>query len=122
MLDIMVLRVAVGDNNSNNKNNNMGRGVDANARPGVFMREGRPVSYGIKIRGHCSLAYSRGGADVWRPHPIWNVPGHACQLVPRSVYLEVTAGLEAVDAASTGDKVAIGSLGGIKGGRGAVGV
>lgn len=47
------------------------------------------------------------GADVWRPHPIWNLPGHARPLVSRSVYLEVTAGLEAeaVDAASTGTKV-----------------
>lgn len=73
----------------------------------VFVREGRPVGYGHGIRGHCSLAYSRGGADVWRPHPIWNLPGHARPLVSRSVYLEVTAGLEAeaVDAASTGTTV-----------------
>ncbi len=40
-----------------------------------------------------------GGADVGLPPPDWPVPGHTCPLVPRSVYLRVTAGLEAMAAA-----------------------
>ncbi|PGH07671.1 AGC/AKT protein kinase [Blastomyces parvus] len=39
------------------------------------------------------------GADISLPHPVWPEPvwpvgGHVCEPVPRSVYLEVTAGLE----------------------------
>ncbi len=37
-----------------------------------------------------------GGAEVELPAPVWAVPGHRCQLVPRSVYVRVTAGLEAM--------------------------
>ncbi|KAK4235629.1 hypothetical protein C8A03DRAFT_17645, partial [Achaetomium macrosporum] len=36
-----------------------------------------------------------GGADVSLPSPVWCVPGHTCPLIPRSVYLRATAGLEA---------------------------
>ena len=47
------------------------------------------------------------GADVWLPHVDWLVSlrddagiiraeGHTCSMVPRSVYLEVTAGLAAM--------------------------
>ena len=43
------------------------------------------------------------GADIGLPHPVWPVPvwpvgGHICEPVPRAVYLEVTAGLEAARA------------------------
>ncbi|KAH6648208.1 kinase-like domain-containing protein [Truncatella angustata] len=34
------------------------------------------------------------GADVRLPQPVWAVQGHTCPLVPRAVWLEVTAGLE----------------------------
>lgn len=43
------------------------------------------------------------GADINLPRPVWPVPvwpigGHVCEPVPRAVYLEVTAGLEAAIA------------------------
>ncbi|KAL2359028.1 hypothetical protein RJZ56_008140 [Blastomyces dermatitidis] len=43
------------------------------------------------------------GADISLHHPVWPVPvwpvgGHVCEPVPRAVYLEVTAGLEAAMA------------------------
>ncbi|KAK7414095.1 hypothetical protein QQX98_007038 [Neonectria punicea] len=37
----------------------------------------------------------KSGADIHLAQPSWPVPGHTCKLVPRTVYLEVTAGLEA---------------------------
>ena len=39
-----------------------------------------------------------GSADVDLPAPVWPVPGHTCPLVPRSVYVRVTAGLKAAAA------------------------
>ncbi|KAH7124715.1 hypothetical protein EDB81DRAFT_911886 [Dactylonectria macrodidyma] len=42
------------------------------------------------------------GADIHLAQPSWPVPGHTCELVPRIVYLEVTAGLEAEVASRTG--------------------
>ncbi|EEP82137.1 predicted protein [Uncinocarpus reesii 1704] len=44
------------------------------------------------------------GADINLPRPVWPVPvwpvgGHVCEPVPRAVYLEVTAGLEAAMSA-----------------------
>ncbi|OBT56011.1 hypothetical protein VE04_03031 [Pseudogymnoascus sp. 24MN13] len=47
------------------------------------------------------------GADVDLPQPVWPVRFHTCPLVPRSVYLRVTAGLEAAVAAGKGSGVAI---------------
>ncbi|KFZ11363.1 hypothetical protein V502_07584 [Pseudogymnoascus sp. VKM F-4520 (FW-2644)] len=48
-----------------------------------------------------------GGADVDLPQPVWRVENHTCPLVPRSMYLRVTAGLEAAVAARKSSKVAI---------------
>ncbi len=39
------------------------------------------------------------GADVSLPPPVWPVPKHTCPLIPRSVYLRVMVGLEALAAA-----------------------
>lgn len=41
------------------------------------------------------------GADINLEHsacpiPVWPVPGHTCQPVPRAVYVKVIAGLQAV--------------------------
>jgi serum/glucocorticoid-regulated kinase 2 len=47
------------------------------------------------------------GADVDLPQPVWPVRYHTCPLVPRSVYLRVTAGLEAAVAARKRHGVAI---------------
>jgi serum/glucocorticoid-regulated kinase 2 len=43
-----------------------------------------------------------GGADVSLSPPVWAVPGHNCPLIPRSVYLRVTVGLEELAAARGG--------------------
>ncbi|KAJ6043072.1 hypothetical protein N7460_004427 [Penicillium canescens] len=49
------------------------------------------------------------GADInlehsaW-PIPAWSVPGHTCQPVPRAVYVEVTASLEAAVTARISHK------------------
>lgn len=47
-----------------------------------------------------------GGADVSLAPPVWPVPGHTCPLIPRSVYLSVTVGLEELAAARREGKVA----------------
>ncbi|KAH7176104.1 hypothetical protein EDB81DRAFT_850114 [Dactylonectria macrodidyma] len=44
------------------------------------------------------------GADIHLAQPSWPVPGHTCKLVPRTVYLEVTAGLEAEVAIRVGGR------------------
>jgi serum/glucocorticoid-regulated kinase 2 len=45
-----------------------------------------------------------GGADVSLPPPVWAAQGHKCPLIPRSVYLRVTAGLEELAAARRGSR------------------
>jgi serum/glucocorticoid-regulated kinase 2 len=47
-----------------------------------------------------------GGADISLPLPVWPVLGHSCPLVPRSVYVRVTAGLEELAAARREGKAA----------------
>ncbi|KAF7555758.1 hypothetical protein G7Z17_g1922 [Cylindrodendrum hubeiense] len=44
------------------------------------------------------------GADIHLAQPSWPVPGHTCKLVLRTVYLEVTAGLEAEVAIRAGGR------------------
>jgi serum/glucocorticoid-regulated kinase 2 len=63
--------------------------------------------------GHSEIVHLLvdAGADinlthpVW-PKPVWPVPGHICQPVPRAVYVEVRAGLEAAVAARRGQSLA----------------
>jgi serum/glucocorticoid-regulated kinase 2 len=65
---------------------------------------GRAVQIAMEM-GHSEIVdlLLDAGADInlkhsaW-PIPTWPVPGHICQPVPRAVYVEVTAGLEAVAA------------------------
>ncbi|KAA8648525.1 hypothetical protein EYZ11_008826 [Aspergillus tanneri] len=71
---------------------------------------GRVVQIAMEM-GHSEIVQLLvdAGADinlthpVW-PIPVWPVPGHICQPVPRAVYVEVRAGLEAAVAARREDK------------------
>ncbi|KAJ5773538.1 hypothetical protein N7457_008434 [Penicillium paradoxum] len=69
---------------------------------------GRAVQIAMEM-GHSEVVdlLLDAGADIHLEHsawpiPAWPVPGHTCQPVPRAVYVEVTAGLE---AAAAGRKV-----------------
>ncbi|KAL4901452.1 hypothetical protein BDW74DRAFT_187688 [Aspergillus multicolor] len=63
---------------------------------------GRAV-YLAKEMGHTEVVrlLVDAGADINLKHQTWLVLGHTCKPVPRSVYLEVRAGLEAVAAERT---------------------
>jgi serum/glucocorticoid-regulated kinase 2 len=73
---------------------------------------GRVVQTAMEM-GHSEIVHLLvdAGADinlthpVW-PKPVWPVPGHICQPVPRAVYVEVRAGLEAAVAARRGQSLA----------------
>lgn len=73
---------------------------------------GRVVQIAMEM-GHSEIVHLLvdAGADinlthpVW-PKPVWPVPGHICQPVPRAVYVEVRAGLEAAVAAKRGQSLA----------------
>ncbi|KAK7937860.1 kinase-like protein [Apiospora aurea] len=77
------------------------------------VRCGRPAQLAMELgRGEIVGLLLEAGADVWLPHSDWAVPpeesdklptGHACPLVPRKVYLEVTAGLKEAVASRTAD-------------------
>ncbi|KAJ5541915.1 hypothetical protein N7535_004335 [Penicillium sp. DV-2018c] len=65
---------------------------------------GRAVQIAMEM-GHSEVVdlLLGAGADITLAHsawpiPAWPVPGHICQPVPRAVYVEVTAGLEAAVA------------------------
>lgn len=55
---------------------------------------GRVVWLAMEL-GHAGIVglLIESGADVWLPQPVWAVQGHSCPLVPRAVWLDVTAGL-----------------------------
>ncbi|KAH7375525.1 ribosomal protein S6 kinase alpha-2 [Plectosphaerella cucumerina] len=56
---------------------------------------GRVAQLAMQL-GHRDVveALLQGGADIWLPHSEWSGPAHFCPMVPRSIYLQVTAGLE----------------------------
>ncbi|RHZ62552.1 putative protein kinase [Aspergillus thermomutatus] len=69
---------------------------------------GRVVQIAMEM-GHSEIVHLLvdAGADINLTHPVWPksvwpVPGHICQPVPRAVYVEVRAGLEAAVAARKG--------------------
>ncbi|KAK6837973.1 protein kinase [Apiospora arundinis] len=69
---------------------------------------GRPVQLAMELHGHGEIVelLLDAGADIALTQPVWptpadmerSVPVHTCKLTPRSVYLKVTAGLEAAVA------------------------
>lgn len=62
---------------------------------GVSPRCGRVVQLAMTLGYHDVVAaLLAGGADIDLPHPEWNVPKHTCYLAHRSLYLQITAGLE----------------------------
>ncbi|KAI3321927.1 kinase-like domain-containing protein [Xylariaceae sp. AK1471] len=61
---------------------------------------GRPVQVAMEL-GHLDVVkvlIEEGGADIWLPHPVSRFPYHTCPIVPRDVYVRVTAELEEVAA------------------------
>ncbi|KAK8006927.1 hypothetical protein PG989_000917 [Apiospora arundinis] len=68
----------------------------------------RPVQLAMELHGHGDIVEMLldAGADIALPQPVWPVPAdmertvpvHTCKLTPRSVYLKVTAALEAAVA------------------------
>ncbi|KAK8099594.1 kinase-like protein [Apiospora kogelbergensis] len=69
---------------------------------------GRPVQLAMELYGDGEVLrlLLDAGADIALPQPVWPcpthldraVPVHTCKLAPRSVYLKVTAALEAAVA------------------------
>ncbi|KAI1131228.1 kinase-like protein [Nemania abortiva] len=61
---------------------------------------GRPVQVAMEM-GHSDVVkvlIEEGGADIWLPQPVSNMEDHTCSVIPRDVYLRVTAEIEAVAA------------------------
>ncbi|KAI0868174.1 kinase-like protein [Hypoxylon argillaceum] len=61
----------------------------------------RPVQVAMEL-GHSEVVrvlLEEGGADIWAPHPVSRFIGHKCTVVPRDVYVRVTAELEEATAA-----------------------
>lgn len=62
---------------------------------------GRPVQLAMEL-GHpevVRLLLKEGGADIWAPRPVSGYDGHKCAVVPRDVYVRVTAELGEAAAA-----------------------
>ncbi|KAH8163781.1 hypothetical protein CIB48_g4457 [Xylaria polymorpha] len=61
----------------------------------------RPVQVAMEL-GHSEVVrvlLEEGGADIWAPRPASRFIGHKCAVVPRNVYVQVTAELEEAAAA-----------------------
>ncbi|KAI3329475.1 kinase-like protein [Ustulina deusta] len=61
----------------------------------------RPVQVAMEL-GHSEVVrvlLEEGGADIWAPRPVSRFIGHKCAVVPRDVYVRVTAELEEAAAA-----------------------
>ncbi|KAI1738394.1 hypothetical protein F4680DRAFT_450147 [Xylaria scruposa] len=61
---------------------------------------GRPVQVAMEL-GHSDVVkvLIEGSADIWVPHPVSRFPYHTTPVVPRDVYIRVTAELEEIATA-----------------------
>lgn len=82
--------------------------VEMNQGRGQIMFScGRVVELAMELRQQKLVQLLlAGGADIGLVQPVWPVPGHDCQLVPKVVYQRVTAGLRAAVAARKEGKAA----------------